>query len=186
MKIKVVGLDPSLSNWGICHATLDIDTLAIGVSHFQLIETVPEDSKQTRKNSDDLRRAMALHAGMRDGVKGAVAAFCEAPVGSQSARAMASYGICVGVLGACTVPLIEVTPFEVKLAAVNHKYAAKQEMIDWGLRTYPQAPWIRRAGKPTLKNEHLADATAAIHAGIKTAQFQAVLQVLRAQQGVAA
>ncbi len=179
MKVKVVGLDPSLNNWGIAHATLDIDSLEIEISHFQLVQTDSQNGKTTRKNSDDIRRAAALYGGMMLGCTGATVAFCEVPVGSQSARAMASYGICVGVLGACPIPLIEVTPFEVKLAAVGHRQAAKEEMIEWGVAKHPNAPWLRDGGKLVLKNEHLADATAAIYAGIKTAQFMTVLQMLR-------
>jgi hypothetical protein len=86
----------------------------------------------------------------------------------------------VGVLGGCPAPLIELSPTEVKLAAIGSKTAGKEEMIEWAMGKYPYAPWIKRAGKPVAKNEHLADAVATIHAGIKTEQFQSVLRMLRA------
>lgn len=185
MKVRVVGLDPSLRSWGICRAELDVDTLVVDVMDFRLIETVAENSKQTRKNSDDIRRAQVLTAGLHAACPAAVVAFCEVPVGSQSARAMASYGLCVGVLGGCPVPLIELTPYEVKIAAVGFKTADKAEMIDWAMTKHPKAPWLMRGGKPVAKNEHLADALATIYAGVQTAQFATVLQMLRAHREAA-
>jgi Holliday junction resolvasome RuvABC endonuclease subunit len=180
-RIRVVGLDPSLRNWGVAYALLNIDTLAIDVTAFRLVETKPNTKKQVRQNSADLECAQQLAVGQRLACVGASVAFCEVPVGSQSARAMASYGICVGVLGSCPIPLIQVTPTEVKLAAVGHREAAKEEMIEWGVNNYPDAPWIRdRNGKVLGKNEHLADAIAAIVAGIQTPEFRAVLGMLRA------
>lgn len=48
---------------------------------------------------------------------------------------MASYGICVGVLGALRatgIPFFEVTPLKVKMASAGKKTATKLEMIQWG------------------------------------------------------
>lgn len=182
MKIKVVGMDPSLNNWGNVVGMLDIDTLKLEILSMTLVETDPGKAKTVRKNSDDISRSRILTEGRDVACEGATVAFCEVPVGSQSARAMASYGICVGVLGGCPVPLVELTPYEVKIAAVNHKQAAKEEMIEWATALYPNAPWLKHNGKFVLKNEHLADAIATIHAGIKTEQFAAVLRMLRASQ----
>ena len=180
MKIKVVGLDPSLNNWGIAYALIDVDTLELSITDLELVETEPGKAKTVRKNSDDIVRARALSQALSRATVGTTVAFCEVPVGSQSARAMASYGICVGVLGGCGAPLVELTPYEVKIAAVGSKTAAKEEMIEWATALYPNAPWLKRAGRPVAKNEHLADAVATIHAGMKTEQFQSVLRMLRA------
>lgn len=60
----------------------------------------------------------------------------EVPVGSQSARSMASYGICIGILASITKPMIQVTPTEVKMATVGSKTASKQDMIDWATSAY--------------------------------------------------
>lgn len=185
MKVKVLGMDPSLSNWGIVHADLDIDTLEVRVDFMKLIETEPGKIKQVRKNSDDISRAQMLHGEVLLAQTGSTVAFCEVPHGSQSARAMASYGICVGVLGGLRVPLIELSASEVKLAALGFKTASKEEMIEAAVAKHPDAPWIKRGGKMTAKNEHLADALFAIYAGIQTPQFATVLHMLRSHREAA-
>ncbi|WP_413464077.1 hypothetical protein [Cupriavidus metallidurans] len=186
MKLKVVGIDPSLKNFGFAIGTIDVETLAVEVQGLVLAKTEPDkkSAKVVRKNSDDLERARILHTALQEHCRDADLAIAEVPVGSQSARAMASYGVCVGVLSSCPIPLIQVTAFEVKLAGFGNKYATKEEMIGWATQAYPVAPWltVKRAGKLefTAANEHLADAVAAIHAGIKTDQFQQVLAMHRA------
>ncbi|GAL23016.1 hypothetical protein JCM19235_1317 [Vibrio maritimus] len=108
----------------------------------------------------------------------------EVPVGSQSARSMASYGICIGILASITKPMIQVTPTEVKMATVGSKTASKQDMIDWATSAYPDADWltVTRKGKKviTAKNEHLADSIAAVHAAILTDQFAGAIAILAA------
>lgn len=52
-----------------------------------------------------------------------------------------------------------------------------------GYEKHPKAPWLRRkqSGQDVLvnKNEHLADAVAAIHTGMQTDQFRQVRDVLK-------
>lgn len=181
--IKILGIDPALNNLGLARATLNIETLDIHIDSLTLVRTDGENAKTVRKNSDDLRRAKVLYDGMVEACKGASFAIAEVPVGSQSARAMASYGMCVGVLAACPIPLIQVTPSEVKLAAVGYKTATKDEMIEWAMNKHPYANWLMRKSKgqlvPINDNEHLADAVAAIEAGIKTEQFRSAISILR-------
>lgn len=185
-KIKVIGVDPALRNLGFCKGTIDLITLQIEVTDVILVSTEAnkKNAKVVRKNCDDLDRAQILHNAIVRECAGHHLAFVEVPVGSQSARAMASYGICIGILAACPIPMIQLTPTEVKLAATGSKHAAKQEMIDWAFAKYPKAPWlaVKRGGilTPTLNNEHLADATAAIHAGILTDQFRQAAMMMKA------
>jgi Holliday junction resolvasome RuvABC endonuclease subunit len=183
MKIKIVGIDPALNNLGLAQVTLDLDTMELSNIHLSLPQTESENGKTVRKNSDDIRRAKILYEGMVKACEGASFAIAEVPVGSQSARAMASYGICCGVLAACPIPLIEVTPTEVKLAAIGEKNASKIEMIEWGMAKYPDANWVMRKSKGVMVaqncNEHLADAIFAIEAGLKTQQFKATTAMLR-------
>lgn len=186
-KIKILGLDPSLSNFGIVGVSLDIDTLQLAVEKMDLVQTDPEKDKKlkkvVRKNSEDLERGRVLHEGLHSNANGFQLAIAEVPVGSQSSRAMASYGVCIGILASCPVPLIQVTPTEVKVAATGIKTATKEEMIEWATEKYPDAPWLTM-GKGDKKrylgkNEHLADALAAIHAGIKTDEFKSLLNMYR-------
>ena len=186
MKINVVGIDPALRNFGIVHAELNLDEFGVRVLDMHLVQSEDnaKQQKTVRKNSDDLRRAKLLHTGFMGACKGSAFAFVEVPVGSQSARAMASYGICVGVLAACPIPMIQVTPTEVKLAGTKIKSATKDEMIAAAVKAHPEAKWLTRQlkGERVLlnDNEHLADALWAIYAGIKTDQFQGAVAMHKA------
>lgn len=182
-KLKIIGLDPSLSNFGIAYATLDIDTLKFTVDDLRVVTTEPEKDKKVRKvvrkNSEDLERAKLLHKGAVAATEGAWLAFAEVPVGSQSSRAMASYGVCIGILAAvnAVMPMIQVTPTEVKLAGAGVKTATKEEMIEAMIAKYPDAPWPMQTKKGVRvpiagQCEHLADAVAAIEAGMATDEFR--------------
>lgn len=188
MKMNIVGVDPSLRNFGIVNAILDTDTMEFAITSMKLIESEDnaKKAKTVRKNSDDLRRARLLHEGFQLACQGASFAFIEVPVGSQSARAMASYGICIGVLASCPISMIQVTPTEVKLAMTKERTATKGEMIDAAVKAHPYAKWLTRksAGQLVLMadNEHLADAVGAIVAGIATDEFKAATAMLRSMK----
>lgn len=185
--IRVIGIDPSLRNFGYAKADLNIDTMQLTNMDLILVSTQPGANKKTvRQNSDDIRSAKEQSDEMHRHAKGAQIAFVEVPVGSQSARAMASYGICCGILGGITQPMIQLNPSEVKMAAVGSKTATKEEMIEWAVALYPDAPWLRSGGRVIARNEHLADACGAIHAGLLTADFQAVIRMFTSVMGVAA
>ena len=57
--MKIVGVDPSLRNFGIVVAELDINTMEFKIQEMRLIESEDnaKKAKTVRKNSDDLRRA---------------------------------------------------------------------------------------------------------------------------------
>lgn len=187
--IKVVGQDPSLRNWGLAQATLDIDSKVLRIDHIDVINPVLPTGKQTRVNSLDIESAFQLTKGAWEASKGAQAVFIEVPVGSQSARAMASYGICVGVLGALRlsgIPFYEVTPKEVKHLTTGNPEASKEEMIKWAVNKHPEANWPTHKHKDRViltsaKAEHMADAIAAIYAGMSGSQFQQLLSIMTTQ-----
>ena len=182
-EINVVGFDPSLRNWGIAKGVLRRSDSRLLIHDVSVTTPVLPTGKQVRQNSLDLESAKQLCKAAVDAAAGAQAIFVEVPVGSQSARAMASYGICVGVLGALRatgIPFFEVTPTEVKLASVGYKNATKQEMIKWATGKHPEANWpmYTEHGKKLVsegKAEHMADATAAIYAGLTSNSFQQLL-----------
>jgi Holliday junction resolvasome RuvABC endonuclease subunit len=185
-QIPVVGMDPSLRHWGISIGVLDLDTNKITIQKLNTIEPTIPTGKQVRQNSKDIEAARQLTAGAVDALKQAKMAFVEVPVGSQSARAMASYAICVGILGALRaggLQFMEVTASEVKVAATGDPTASKKQMIDWAMKTHPEANWPTYTRKGVVKvtestAEHMADATGAIHAGIKSNQFQQLISLL--------
>ena len=187
--INVVGLDPSLRNWGTAEGIYDLEAKKLRIMQLGLINPVLPTGKQVRQNSNDLASAFQLYKGTDAVTKGAQAVFVEVPVGSQSARAMASYGICVGVLGALRangIPCFEVSPTEVKLAGVGNKTATKQDMISWAVKAHPEANWPTYMHNGTAclseaKAEHMADAVAAIYAGLACNSFQQMLPFLVAK-----
>jgi Holliday junction resolvasome RuvABC endonuclease subunit len=182
MKIPVLGMDPSLRNWGLASAQLDLTTGFLDTPTLELI--CPKDlrGKQVRQNSSDLHLAEQLANATITEARKAKVIFVEVPVGSKSARAMASYGVCVGVLGAVRalgIPLIEVTALEVKKALAGKKMATKEEMIAAGMQQYPEANWPYWRGNVADKAEHVADAIGAIHAGVQTSTFQNLMRLLQ-------
>lgn len=190
MKMKICGMDPSLQNFGIALATLDLDTMTFVVDSMHVAKTDPEKDKKVRKvvrkNSEDLERAKILHEAATKAVEDVWLTFVEVPVGSQSSRAMASYGVCIGILAAVgrAVPMIQVTPGEVKKAGAGVKTATKEEMIEAMMTKYPNAPWPmqKKAGVmiPIASTcEHLADAVAAIEAGMATDEFRQTIAMYR-------
>ena len=187
--LSVVGMDPSLRNWGIAKGVLiPSQGMQVRIDWLDVIQPVLPTGKQVRQNSVDLESAKQLCEAAWKAAQGAHAVFVEVPVGSQSARAMASYGICVGVLGALRtsgVPFFEVTPTEVKLFSVGKKTATKAEMIEWGVKQHPEAQWPTYLSNGTMKiseakAEHMADAIAAIYAGIACNSFQQMLTFMKA------
>jgi len=168
--------------------TYDLDTRTLTITRLAVTNPELSKGKQVRQNSLDLESGYQLYKGAMAAAEGAHAVFVEVPVGSQSARAMASYGVCVGVLGALranNVPFFEVTPTEVKLAGAGKKTATKQEMIAWAMAKHPEASWPTYTQHGNLlvseaKAEHQADAVAAIYAGMATHAFQQMLPLMAA------
>lgn len=183
-KIKIAGLDGSLRNFGIALLDLDIETLEMTVDDLILSETTKASGKQVRASSDLFARAKTTSQLIDQHVnQKARLAFCEIPSGGQSYSAVIGFGIVIGLYASIKRPVIEVSPAETKLAAVGTRTASKEEMIDWAVEKYPTAPWLTQKRKgvetPLKKNEHLADAVAIAHAGLKVPSFQQALSILR-------
>jgi hypothetical protein len=173
--VRVAGIDISLSNLGLVKFDLDSHGELKSVES-KLVHTKPEPKKaHVRKNSDDLNRASAFAIALREFLVDCEFVFVELPVGSQSARAMASYGISVGLIASLVdYPLILVLPSEVKMV-VNDKTASKQKMIAWATKQFPKLNWKMHGKKFTNDNEHMADACASVVAGMDTQDFKRAL-----------
>lgn len=182
MIIPVLGMDPSLTHWGLAEANLDLQTGILSTPHLTLVEPKEQNGKQVRKNSKDLQRSEELAAVVIDAAKRAKVVFVEVPHGSQSARAMASYGICIGILGsirALGIPLIEVTALENKQVFTGNKAATKEAMIRQAMALYPEANFPTWRGEVSTKAEHVADAIGSIHAGVRTPTFQNLMRLFK-------
>jgi len=176
MIINIVGIDPAIRNFGYAQAKLETVDNILKVHNVALVTTEKDTHKTIRRNSDDFRRAQHHTKALKRYCEGMHIAIAEFPTGTQSARGAMSNGIALGVLAGCPIALVQVMPDEVKMAAVGHKQAAKEEMIEWAVAKYPDLPWLKGKVKGKLQliaaNEHLADAVATIHAGILTEQFE--------------
>lgn len=187
--LKVVGFDPSMRNWGIAHGHFNVVTRDIKIDTVSVCTTEPSKDKTVRKNSTDLDCAETLTKGVIEAIRGAQAVFIEVPVGSQSAMAMKGYGICLGILGAMRAagkPFFLVTPDEVK-QVTRIKNASKQQMIDWAIAQHPTVSWPTQTKKGVTSivvssAEHMADAVAAIHAGVNSQPFKQLLALMNPGQ----
>lgn len=187
--IRIMGIDAAFSNTGIVLASTDTSG-NIEVQELRLVHTEADKAgkKVVRKNSDDLRRAREVIDGLYKAIDDHNPAFvmCEVPFGAQSARAAWALGCSLGIIAAVSarVPVIQVTPKEVK-DVVDSKFPDKEQMIAWAVSKYPDANWPKRAGKVVKgQAEHMADAVAALHAGVRTDEFQRTISTLRAMRSV--
>ncbi len=188
MLIRAVGIDAAFANMGFAQVSIDRRGL-VTCTGLKLISTEGKsDGKGVRKSSTELRRARELVEAVNAECAGNMIAFVEVPSGSQSAAVARSLGIVVGVLASCPIPIIEVSPLEVKRAVNPGRKAkvSKDDIIKWAAKRWPNADWIlhERSGKTWKKgdlqncNEHLADALATIAAGIATPEFQRLIALM--------
>lgn len=186
-KIKVAGLDPSMSNWGIALGELDLKEAYLDITSVHLVHPNKLKKSKERQNAKDVFLAQDLYEQNMQLLKDVDIIFAELPIGSQSARAMASYGICLGVVGALNISLnkqiIQVTPMDVKKVVGNNN-PSKLDMINWAMDEHPETdfPTYKQGGIHYIsatKAEHMADAIAAIHAGCKQQSFLNVINQLR-------
>lgn len=199
MLIRAVGIDAAFANMGFARVLVCSETEKITCQDLILASTEAEQQKVVRKSSDRLRRGAELRAAMLTACDGAVFAFVEVPSGTQSAAAAFGLGIAVGILAGCPIPIIEVSPMEVKEAVAGKRVkqgASKAEVIAWAEARWPAAPWLRAkhkakakgvtlpAGRLTADNEHLADALASVVAGIQTPEFKRLITLMKASNAI--
>lgn len=195
--IRAIGIDAAFAHMGFCRVVIRQSPkvsgvrfpgdLSIDCTDLRLVSTESENRKVVRKSSDGLRRAQELHAALQEYAEGAQFAFVEVPHGGAlSAAAARAMGMAVGILASCPIPIIEVSPMEVKMAVTGSRkgaQASKAEIIQWAFKLWPSAPWmLHKSNGKTFKkgdlqngNEHLADALAIVVAGIQTPEFQRLL-----------
>lgn len=185
--LKVAGLDPSMSNWGICIGMLDAFNGEFEVTEVHVIQPNKfKSEKKMRQNTKDVLLAQDLYKSNMAILTDIDILFAELPIGSQSARAMASYGICLGIIGALNenlTEIIQVTPQAVK-KVVGNDNPSKEEMIDWAIEQHPEIDFPKYKSKgmwyiSNAKAEHMADALVAIYAGARTAQFETLIKSIQ-------
>ena len=189
-ELRIVSFDPSLNNTGMAFATYSLETGTVKLQDIDLFESKFEKGKQVRQVSHDYERARAAaeHMRMFIGRHRPQLLCAELPSGGQSARAVLSFGITVGLQAAISpVPMIQVTPREVKHAVTGRwdgPEASKDAIMSWAYGQNPDLPWAFQTRKGVReflkKNEHAADACAAIFAGVETQEFARLISTLSA------
>ena len=155
-KLKIIGLDPSLSNWGIAY--MSYTPFNMELISTDIIQTKPLKKSNLSKAQQDMTRIDKLYIGVQEALEDADVVVIELPIGSQSARAMASYGACLGLISSINKPRIYVTPNQVK-KVVGKNTTSKEEIIEWVNLKHPNI-----LPKTKSKAEHMADAVVAIYA----------------------
>lgn len=193
MKIKIIAQDPSMSNWGLVAATFNTDTGKVEINEMMTIHKNKLEKsvkKALRVSNIDLNVARDLSKGINSFFDKYKPAFTivEIPHGSQSSASMKGYGICLGLLGAVNTQMIQMTEMECKVNALGKRTATKKEMIAYAMAKHPEAKWHRRMFKGELvgvdgKNEHIADAIAALYAGLESDQFKAAIVMAKQLMG---
>jgi len=180
--MKVISFDPSMSNWGYVYGDLDPNTDKFTPVYCGIISTKRDQTKSVANNSKDLTRVQGIVIELVEVLELAnpELMFAEVPHGSQSSRASVSYGVCIALLASLRhagYPLIEVTAENVKhvVASANPKRTpgkvSKKEVITWATQLYPELDYPRHRGALAGKTEHIADAIAALHAGVQTGEY---------------
>lgn len=178
--LKVVGLDPSMSNWGVAIGYVPLDTGTMNIKELHVISPDKQkDVHKLRQSEKDLSVSRELYEELQKHLKDADVVCVELPYGSQSSRAMMNVGMCTGLLGALDkdCSFIFVTPQMSKKLVGGVVTITKREMIAWASAQHPEAPWPRHRGTITVtKAEHMADAVIAIYAASQTKQFKNLIQ----------
>ena len=168
LMIKVLGLDPSLRNWGLTACLYRQGNLEVVETHI----AKTKNTKGIKQNASDIIAANTLYKELITPIKWADVICIEVPHGSQSSRAMVSYGVCVALIGVIQTinpNIIQVSANDVKAIVrtdKDHK-PTKQEIIDWVKDKHPEA------NLPTsLSAEHICDAIVAVYAAMNTKEFK--------------
>lgn len=176
--IKVAGMDPSMSNWGLAIGTYNTQTDELSFDELLVVKPVINKDKKIRASTRDIQRAETLFFHIMDKIQDIDLVVAETPIAGQDSRSCVNYAMCNSLIAAMNVlrkyPIIEVSPYDVK--AVVAKGAQKNDMIAWALDQHPEAQWKTRVvkGLRTIvvgHAEHVADAIAAFYAGSKNKSF---------------
>lgn len=161
--MKILGFDPSLRNWGIAITSYDPIADTLTVHKVDVIKTKTIKDKKQSKAVLDLQRAQTLIEGLLPYLDDVELIVIELPLGSQTASAMKSYGMCLGITACLTtlgIPFIYKTPFDLK-RVIGKRETTKEEIIDWVNQRHPNV-----LSKYKTSAEHQADAVLAIYSAL--------------------
>lgn len=180
--VRVLGIDCSLNNLGVCICEVDFH-LNMFVLETRLIRNNEVYPSKMLQSFQDFDKAKRFAKALREIVGSNKIDICvgEIPCGSQSSRACTSAGIVTGLLGsvASYCSICGVTPVQAKKASVGSKTASKEEIIEWAQLTHPEVKFRTRKlhGQDVVMKdcEHEADSIAIVTAALQTTEFQELM-----------
>lgn len=175
MKVNILGLDPSLRNWGWVKGIYDTDTQSLYFYDCGVILTKPDTSK-IKQSLKDKNTATTLYSSLLGLIQETDIICAELPHGSQSSRAMVSYAVCVAIIGCIQHSfknIVEVSALDVK-KIVGNRDTSKQEIISWVRDKHPELKLPK-----TSKDEHICDAVVAIYASLNQPKFESIINEIK-------
>ncbi len=173
--IKIGGLDPSLTSFGMAKGLLDLKTGDFEPTGWDIVRTAKGKSGKKYVNEDDYQRAIALVEGSHKFLADCDVLAVELPSsGSKSAAGMKSNAICTAVLASLHIanrlrPVFIIRAQDAKEIVTGDRNATKAKMIAWMREEFSDEIDLP---KPACVAEHIADAFAAIYAGVQTDAFK--------------
>lgn len=155
--LKVIAYDPSFNNWGYSIGLLDSNGLVI--TDTGVLKNKPDKTKRNQ-NLKDYDRCRELSQSITTLIKDCDLLCVELPIGSQSARAMVSYAVCVALTATLDIDTQICTPHEVK-RFVGSNTASKDDVINWVKQKHPNLDLSTKT-----KAEHIADSIVAMYVGL--------------------
>lgn len=186
--VTMLGIDFGMSNTGYAIAQVDVENAKIeAVRDLGLVATQSNRKDRTiLRTRDDVRRAKIIADTLQEIVDDhhvdIVAA--EIVTATQYIRPTFGFGVLVGITAGLGLPLIQVRPRDVKIAATGKPRASKADVMEWAVavcghnsalwptthRTNARSVAIDGNNLP-LFAEHQADALAVIQAATMSREF---------------
>jgi Holliday junction resolvasome RuvABC endonuclease subunit len=176
----IIGIDTGFASFGLA----DLQFGGGGVLEL-LRATVLRTEKSAKKKevlaaSDKLRRVAELSTGLSEWLDDDVVAICcESMSLPRQAAVSCMIGLAFGMLGALAqqrdIPILQVSPQNLKLAVAGSKSATKDEVIAAVSKMFPKTPWPKATGL----HEHMADAIGAVIACLQHPTILAVKKMSR-------
>lgn len=186
--LRILGIDPGLSNMGYAVADVDARSATItAVREVGISQAERQNLLGVRKTSDHLRRAMIQAKALRQiaDAHGVAAVAMEMVTLTPYKHPTFSFGVMTGIVAGLGLPVIEVLPHEVKFAATGDKRGSKRDIVAWAIRKTGKRSlaWPTSARENAFRltyrgqnvakiAEHPADALAAVEAAVRTEQFR--------------
>ena len=176
---RILGMDPSFSNWGLAFALMDNITGELTIKKLEVIKPQAPKGVKLSQSDLDLLRSQYLFENVHKYLHRVDVVCIEVPHGSNSVRSAVGRGVCTGVLASLRAstptPFVLVNAFKTRKVISTEGPVSKEDAIAWATGLYPDAPWPRHNGKITnAKAEHMADAVTAIHACLNLPEFTSI------------